>query len=257
VNFKRKVFGIPVWLITLAMIASFFAAGYAAVQIYTLSIPSSVTVVNASAGLQLVASDGTTVVTSLPWGSVALGATQSWSGYLENVGTVGLGALSISSPDLGSVGTLAWNMPANEALAPGASCPVTISLTVAESASLGTYPFTIQITGSPANTTVVITASDPIDFYGRYWAVTFDRPMPPQQGMNGYVGADVNEMHNSGDTMTVLWTLLAGPNYLIFAITQTGGSSYGTYSGTITINGQAYAFSGVYGGHPVQINFTI
>jgi len=57
--------------------------------------------------------------------------------------------------------------------------------------------------------------------------------------------------------MTVQWTLSAGPHYLMFIVSQVGGSSYGTYSGTININGQMYSFSGVDGTDPVRIDFTV
>lgn len=106
-------------------------------------------------------------------------------------------------------------------------------------------------------TSVVIQASDPNDSYARYWAVTFDRPMPPMVSFQGYVGADVNEVHPNGDPMTVQWVLSAGSQYLQFVVSQSGGPRYGTYSGTIIINGQTYNFSGVDAADPAMINFTV
>jgi len=135
----------------------------------------------------------------------------------------------------------------------------------------GTYSGTIRVNGRPFSfsgvdsthqaridftaTKVVIYATDPNDGFQRYWGLTFDRAMPPEQGGNGYVGADANEKHHSGDTMTVLKTLSAGPHYLIFIVSQTGGPGYGTYSGTITINGHTYSFSGVDAAHSARIDF--
>jgi hypothetical protein len=82
--------------------------------------------------------------------------------------------------------------------------------------------------------------------------------MPPTtHSSNGYVGADGNENHYSGDTMTISWMLSAGPHYLLFIVGQSGGPEYGTYSGTITINRQTYDFSGVYADHPVRIDFSV
>jgi nicotinic acid mononucleotide adenylyltransferase len=56
--------------------------------------------------------------------------------------------------------------------------------------------------------------------------------MPPLQD-GGFVGADANEEHYSGDTLTAMKTLSAGSHYLVFMVGQDGGSSLGTYSGTI------------------------
>lgn len=100
-------------------------------------------------------------------------------------------------------------------------------------------------TTGPVPVEVVIHATDPNDGLPRYWGLTFDRSMPPKS-YQGYVGADVNEQHSSGDTMTVLWNLTSGLHYLVFGVTQSGGSSYGTYAGTITVNGLSHNFSGLY-----------
>jgi hypothetical protein len=85
----------------------------------------------------------------------------------------------------------------------------------------------------------------------------FDAPMPQEVSFEGYVGADVNEVQYSGDTMTVQWTLSPGAHYLVFGVTQTGGPSYGTYSGTITINGEMYNFSGLDANNLATIDFTL
>jgi hypothetical protein len=107
-----------------------------------------------------------------------------------------------------------------------------------------------------STTTVVIHAYDSLDPYVRDWALTIDRPMPPPQGSMGYVGGDAYETHVSGSTMTFSKTLSSGSHYLVFIIGQTGGPSYGTYSGTITVNGQVYEFSGVDDTHSATINFS-
>jgi hypothetical protein len=105
-------------------------------------------------------------------------------------------------------------------------------------------------------TKIVVYATDPQDPILRDWGLTVDRPMPPEQDGSGYVGADGYENLMSGDTMTVLKTLPAGPHYLIFIVGQSGGPSYGTYSGTITVNGYVYVFSGVDVTHSVRIDFS-
>jgi len=151
-------------------------------------------------------------------------------------------------------------MPVSGDLSVGQMCPVTIALSINQTADLGSHAFTIQITGSPTvsgPTNVVITASDPNDTILRTWDLVFDRPMPPYNSWGDHAGSDADEALVSGDTMTVQWTLSAGAHYLIFDVTQTGGPSYGTYSGTITINGKTYNFSGLDGTNTVTIDFTV
>lgn len=220
-------------------------------------------VVASDPSLQLIASDNTTVVTSISFGNLTQGTTGTWSGYLKNTGNVGFHTFSISSPDLGSIGTVTWNMPATGDLDVGQMCPVTIALTVGQTAELSSYTFTIQIMGSPAPITgpteVAVYASDPADNIPRDWGLTIDRPMVPEQDENivGYIGADAYGNYLSGDTLTLIWTFSPGPHYLIFIVGQSGGPSYGTYSGTVTINGQGYKFSGVDVTHSTTIYFTI
>jgi hypothetical protein len=104
-------------------------------------------------------------------------------------------------------------------------------------------------------TVIVVHAIDPNDTVLRDWGLTIDRPMTPEQDGSGYVGADGYQNLYSGSNMTVLKMLSPGPHYLIFIIGQSGGPSYGTYSGTIAINGRVYDFSGVDVKHSVRIDF--
>jgi hypothetical protein len=141
-------------------------------------------------------------------------------------------------------------------------CPVTIGLTINQTTAPGSYDFTIQITGSPTitgPTKISVYASDPADPYLRDWGLTIDRPMVPEQDGNivGYIGADAYGNYFSDYTMTLNWTFSPGPHYLIFIVGQSGGPDYGTYSGTVTINGQTYNFSGVDVTHSATIDFTI
>ena len=259
-NFNKKVWGIPVWFLALVSIGLISAVGYATVVEYVLNVPSTVVVVQADPSLQLIATDNTTVVTSFTFGSIVQGGTGTWSGYLKNSGNVDLHTFSISSPDIGSVGTVTWNMPVCGDLGVGKMQPVIITLTINQTAGIGSHSFTVQITGSPTvsgPTGIVITASDPGDPWVRTWDITFDRPMPPM-GPGGYHhGADIIADHCSGDIMSFNWTFSAGAHYMVFDVTQTGGPEYGTYSGTITINGQEYSFSGIDGNNLATIEFTI
>lgn len=108
-------------------------------------------------------------------------------------------------------------------------------------------------------TEIAVNASDPADNIVRDWGLTIDRPMVPEQKGNivGYIGADAYGNYFSGDTVILSWTFSPGPHYLILIVGQSGGPSYGTYSGTVTINGQAYDFSGVDVTHSTTIYFTI
>jgi len=259
-SFKAKSTRKGALLIALLVVGVFAAVGYAVVLEYTLSVPSTVVVVQADPSVQLIASDNTTVVTSLTFGSIVQGESGTWSGYLKNSGNDALHTFSIASPDIGSVGTVTWNIPATGDLGVGQMWPVTITLSINQTAGVGSHSFTVQITGSPTvsgPTSVVITATDPNDPYLRGWGVMFDAPLPPYATGEGFPGADVNQFHVSGDTMSFQWNLAAGAHYLVFGITQVGGPSYGVYNGTITINGIVYDFSGVDINHPVTIDFTV
>ena len=113
---------------------------------------------------------------------------------------------------------------------------------------------------SPAGTklvTISIYAADLQDSYLRYWGLTIDRPLPPHISFEGYVGADYNRIHDPIDSMTYTSDLTVGTHYLEFAISQIGGSSYGTYQGYATINGQTYNFSGLDVTNSKRIDFNV
>jgi len=258
-NFKAKLSNKGFWLIALVVIAALSGIGFAAVLEYTLNVPSTVVVVKADPMVQLLANDNTTVVTSITFGNIVQGETGTWSGYLKNIGNIALRTFSIGSPDIGSVGSVTWNLSSSGFLGVNQTTPVAITLAINQTAGIGSHAFTVQITGSPnvsGPTNVTITASDPNDSYPRYWALVFDRAMPPFVSFGGYPGADFNEIHFSGDTMTVQWTLSPGAHYLIFAVSQSG-SYCGVYNGTITINGNNYGFSGLNASVFATIHFNV
>lgn len=100
-------------------------------------------------------------------------------------------------------------------------------------------------TTTPQTVNFSVEASDPDDPYLRVWALSVD-------------GTQIkSEDHSSGDTMTATSSLVPGSHTLSIAISQDGGPSYGTYSGTAIINGQSHPFSGVYAGNPASISFTV
>jgi hypothetical protein len=98
---------------------------------------------------------------------------------------------------------------------------------------------------SAVNVSFSVTASDAEDPYLRDWTLLVD----------GQSIAQKTEV--SGATMSANSTLQPGSHSLEIEISQSGGSSYGTYSGTATINGQSYPFSGVDVSNPASIPFTI
>jgi PKD repeat protein len=130
----------------------------------------------------------------------------------------------------------------------------------------GSYSPTIKITDSQGNTQTAsatvsagqatspqsaqnvsfsVTAADPEDPYLRYWTLLVD-------------GQTIsNTTQDSGATVTANATLQPGSHTLEIEISQSGGSSYGKYSGTATINGQSHPFSGVDINDPASISFTV
>jgi len=133
----------------------------------------------------------------------------------------------------------------------GLALGIFVGILIVQPTQTGTGP------NNRVQVSIVIQATDPNDGYERYWGLTFDRQMPPEVSFQGYVGADVNEPHYSGERMIVLWNLTAGLHYLIFAVTQIGGSSYGTYAGTIEINGQSHNFTGLDVTNSVRVDFSL
>lgn len=85
--------------------------------------------------------------------------------------------------------------------------------------------------------TVTITASNPVDPYLRDWNIYTSSQTPPIQTIN----------LTSGNT----WTTQLEPGSYLFSIGQSGGPTYGTYSGIIN----DVAFSGVDANHAVP--FTV
>jgi PKD repeat protein len=104
-----------------------------------------------------------------------------------------------------------------------------------------------QATSPPSaqNVSFSVTASDSEDPYLRYWTLLVD-------------GQTISHTtQDSGATVTANATLQPGSHTLEIEISQSGGASYGTYSGTAVINGQSHPFSGVDINDPANISFTV
>jgi PKD repeat protein len=132
--------------------------------------------------------------------------------------------------------------------------------------SSGTYSVTLKVTDSEGNTQTAtssvsagqatsppsaqnvsfsVTASDSEDPYLRYWTLLVD-------------GQTISSTtQDSGATVTANATLQPGSHTLEIEISQSGGPSYGTYSGTAVINGQSHPFSGVDINDPANVSFTV
>jgi hypothetical protein len=105
---------------------------------------------------------------------------------------------------------------------------------------------------------ISVQAVDNLDIFVRFWDFWFDKMPGSYLGGGKYTTPpDVSEVHVQGQTMTISAPLSAGSHDIYFAITQTGGSSYGTYSGTMLIGGTSSPFSGVDFANPLRISYTV
>jgi hypothetical protein len=110
--------------------------------------------------------------------------------------------------------------------------------------------------------TVVITASDPMDHYGRFYYVFLDKPPGRYEPPGGCYGC----YENTDSLIHGIWPgrvefyiplskLKIGPHILYFAITAS--PLYGTYSGSVKIGSQDFPFSNVDVRHPDAVHFMV
>jgi hypothetical protein len=92
---------------------------------------------------------------------------------------------------------------------------------------------------------VEITASDSLDPNGRYWAVYIDQSPPGGSWWNEQPAPAYIAMETSGSQISFTIGEASGLHTVYFIVSQDGGSQYGTYSGTATLNGKGYPISGV------------
>jgi hypothetical protein len=116
-----------------------------------------------------------------------------------------------------------------------------------------TFPYQVQ------SVPITITASDSLDVgTTRDWDVWIDTEPGTYQGNGVYSNTPTyDKVLVSGNTMSVNPSLEPGTHTLYFAVTQSGGSARGTYSGTITIGTQSTQFSGVDVSDPTMVTFTV
>lgn len=103
-----------------------------------------------------------------------------------------------------------------------------------------------------------ITATDSKDTYLRYWDLFVDQAPGSYQGGGLYSNTPaVSEGHYSGDSMSTSIDLDPGSHTLYLVVTQTGGSGFGTYSGSISVAGKSQQFSGVAYNAPYKFSVNV
>ena len=129
--------------VTVALLAFLMFVGLA-YAIYTLTIPSTVTVTGEQLGLY--EEEGcVTPVTLIPWGDVTKGQSSTKTYYLKNTGTIAFSSLAISSNLDSDVGEITWD--ATGGLDAGAVKTVKITITIKPTATVGSSSFNIIVTG--------------------------------------------------------------------------------------------------------------
>lgn len=88
---------------------------------------------------------------------------------------------------------------------------------------------------------VIVKATDAQDNYKRDWLIKVDQvPVAPDWHKDGDT-----EVHGSGDTMSKDLTLTDGDHKVYFVVSQDGGPSFGSYSGSISFDDKSATFNGV------------
>lgn len=99
----------------------------------------------------------------------------------------------------------------------------------------------------------MVKASDPTDSFKRDWLIIADQvPIAPDWTKN----ADT-EIHGSGDVMSRDLTLTDGKHKVYFVVSQSGGVTYGKYSGDIQFDTKSAHFDGVDEYSPVGFNLDV
>ena len=100
---------------------------------------------------------------------------------------------------------------------------------------------------------VTIHATDPYDYYVRDWNIFAIDPSGTYTGGGVWSAGSplITSYHHSGDT----WSLNLNDGTYYLVIGQSGGTSYGTYYGEISINGTSINFTGADVNHAIQ--FTV
>jgi hypothetical protein len=107
---------------------------------------------------------------------------------------------------------------------------------------------------------ISITAYDLRDiFYVRTWAVFVDKPPGAYLGNSKWAaGAPVfSILGRSGAKESGTLPITSGTHTVYFVISQSGGTRYRTYSGTVTIDETAYPYAGVTAKTPASFTVTI
>ncbi len=230
----------------------------------------------------------TTVTTTVPqscttpWEIVYLGANitcGSWSGVLQNLGNpnstgssnaiygvyysgVFLTSLNIAPKHnasviyAGSVATFYVNTTFNGLYKYQKWAQTKLVVVPVNGITTTTSTTTTFTTTMPHyNNTIAMTASDPQDSYPRYWEIFIGRFPGYYKGNGVYQNASsysVAEWSGAHISYNYAFPTAIG-NTIYFLVTQSGGNSYGTYSGNVSINGAKLAYNGIDAYHAIKL----
>jgi len=130
---------------------------------------------------------------------------------------------------------------------------------IALALGLTLFLFSRMAAVSAASVGFNIQASDSADSYSRYWEIWIDKSPGSYLSDGVYQNSpDAQTIKNSGATWSFSMDTPQGSHTLYFEVTQSGGSSLGYYSGTITTStGTTCSFSNVDAYHPATCPITV
>ena len=108
-----------------------------------------------------------------------------------------------------------------------------------------------------------VTASDALDGFQRVWCIWVDQAPGAYQGSGQYANPpNYTSILKAQSTMQENLLLTPGDHVIYFAVTQSGGAAYGSYSGTMTYAPAGglptqVPFSGVTATTPAQVAITV
>lgn len=111
----------------------------------------------------------------------------------------------------------------------------------------------------PISVPFSVTASDSEDRITRVWAVFVDTKPGNYKGSGTWAAGKpaFRAVSRQGKTKSTTLSLTSGQHTIYFIVSQSGGPKYGSYSGTATINGTSFPFSGVTCGSSAYFSITV
>ena len=141
--------------VVLALAVAGIVVGALAALVAVQTVPNSGNInVVASVGIGVYSnSNCTTVLSSINWGNLTPGGSETQTIYVENQGnvnvTLAMACGGWNPSTVSSYLTLSWNIASNYVLAPSLSVPALVTLNVSSSASSSTsFSFNMNITAT-------------------------------------------------------------------------------------------------------------